>query len=521
MVLLLVTGTLAKDIVIEQARLCKIPTRVVILDLPVASLMKPAYILRGIKDKITSDVDYIMVPGLIQGDISIIEKETGIKTVRGPKSAYDISYIINNFGIENLSKDIPACVLFKNKMKEKLLKILEDVEKDETFLQIEGNYKIRNLKYGINYPTRIIAEIVDAPNLSDEHLKEIARYYVNSGADIIDVGMISGESSVDKLERIFENLRNITDKPLSIDSMNEDEINKAIDLGFDMVISLDESLLKRVKIKDNVHYVLIPANLEAKYFPKDPFERVEFLIKIYQEAKKLGFINLILDPILDPPFAQSMLQSIVSYYLLRKKLENVPILMGTGNITEMIDADSVGINAILAAISAEINSSFILTTEVSNKCKHVVKELSIASKLMYIAKKKKTYPKDLGIDLLIYKEKKLQDEPAENDDDAIVYRCNDPLEFINDPKGWFKVYIDRRNKEVVVHHKPKYNSLKSDVVIRGRSVESIYRKIANLGLVSRLDHAAYIAAEVQKAYHALKLNRTYIQDSDIFNKDFD
>jgi len=55
---------------------------------------------------------------------------------------------------------------------------------------------------------------------------------------------------------------------------------------------------------------------------------------------------LILDPILDPPFAQSMLQSIVSYYLLRKKLENVPILMGTGNITEMIDADSVGINAI-------------------------------------------------------------------------------------------------------------------------------------------------------------------------------
>jgi len=140
---------------------------------------------------------------------------------------------------------------------------------------------------------------------------------------------------------------------------------------------------------------------------------------------------------------------------------------------------------------------------------------------MYIAKKKKTYPKDLGIDLLIYKEKKLQDEPAENDDDAIVYRCNDPLEFINDPKGWFKVYIDRRNKEVVVHHKPKYNSLKSDVVIRGRSVEGIYRKIANLGLVSRLDHAAYIAAEVQKAYHALKLNRTYIQDSDIFNKDFD
>lgn len=521
MTLLLVTGTLAKDIVIEQSRFCKIPTKVVVLDLPVASLMKPAFILKGIKDKITPDIDCIMVPGLIQGNISIIEKETGIKTVRGPKSAYDISYIVNNFGIENLSKEIPACVLFKNKLKEKLLKDLEEIEKDGNLLQIEGNYKIGNLRYGISYPTRIIAEIVDAPLLSNEHIEMITKKYIQSGADVIDIGMISNEDSSDEIKRILEVIRKVTNKPLSIDSMNENEINQAIELGIDMVISLDESLLYKVKNKDNVHYVLIPANLENRYFPKDPYERVEFLIKLYNEAKQMGFKNLILDPILDPPFAQSMLKSIVSYYILRENLKNVPILFGTGNITEMIDADSVGINAFLAAIASELSASFILTTEVSDKCRNVVKELSIASKLMYFAKIKKTYPKDLGIDLLIYKEKKLQDEPAEDDNDAIVYRCNEPLEFMNDPKGWFKVYVDRNNKEIVVHHKPKYNSLKSDIVIRGKSVEGIYRKITNLGLVSKLDHAAYIGSEVQKAYHALKLNRTYIQDSDPFNKDYD
>jgi dihydropteroate synthase-like protein len=521
MVLLLVTGTLAKDIVVEQSKLCKIPTKVLVLDLPVASLMKPLYILYNIKDKITPDIDCIMVPGLVQGDIRIIEEKTGIRTVRGPKSAYDISFIVNNFGLENLSKDIPACTLFKKRMKDELIQSLEKIENDPVLQFQEGNYSLKGLSYGISFPTRIIAEIVDAPLLTNDHIKEIVNYYVQSGADVIDIGMLATEDSSKELPRIINSIKSVTDKPISIDSMNENEINEAIKLGIDMVISLDRSLLRKVAISENVHYVLIPIDLERKYFPKDPEERIYLLIQIYEEAKNLGFRNLILDPILDSPFSQSLVKSIVSYFLLRNKLKNVPILMGTGNITEMIDADSTGMNALLAAIASELNASFILTTEVSNKCKSTVKELSIASKMMFAAKLKKSYPKDLGVDLLIYKDKKLQDEPIEDDKNAKVYYCNEPLSYMNDPKGWFKVYVDRIRKEVVVHHKPKYNSLESDVVIRGTSVEGIYRTIASLGLVSRLDHASYIAAEVQKAYIALKMNRTYIQDSDILNRDYD
>ncbi len=60
--------------------------------------------------------------------------------------------------------------------------------------------------------------------------------------------------------------------------------------------------------------------------------------------------------------------------------------------------------------------------------------------------------------------------------------------------------------------------MESDIIIKGKDVTKIYRKIVNLGLVSMLDHAAYLGSEIQKAYVALKMKKSYIQDLDLFEK---
>lgn len=54
------------------------------------------------------------------------------------------------------------------------------------------------------------------------------------------------------------------------------------------------------------------------------------------------------------------------------------------------------------------------------------------------------------------------------------------------------------------------------VVIKGRTAREILQTAIDLGLVSRLDHAAYLGRELEKAEIALKLGRCYMQDVELF-----
>lgn len=515
MAILLVTGLLAKKIVEEQAKLCNKEVKVLVLDFPVASLLKPAYILRELRKQDLKGIECIMVPGLIRGDLSIIEEELKIKVVKGPKHAKDIAYFINNFDLKDFSKDKPADEMIKEKI---LKQVNNEVEKTISKTQSEeGNYILRNISYGKDCPIRIIAEIVDAPLLSKDELIKKAKYYLSSGADVIDIGMVAGQDNSDKIRAMIEELRKITDKPLSIDSMDLNEINEAIDAGIDMVISLDKSSISGVKVDENVHYVLVPVDLSRSYFPKEPNKRIEMLDEMIEEAKKRGIKNIIADAILDPPFSPSLYDSLVSYKLLREKRPFIPILIGAGNLTELIDADTPGMNSLIMMLAYELNASFILSTEVSDKCKGVIKELSIASKMGFIAREKRTYPKGLGIDLLILRDKKIKDEEKESEEGVEVIEAKINSEYYaHDPKGWFKIYLDREKREIILHYKKSYKDTKSSLIIKGKDPSSIYRKVAELGLISKIDHACYLGSELQKAYIALKLGKSYIQDSDLF-----
>ena len=62
---------------------------------------------------------------------------------------------------------------------------------------------------------------------------------------------------------------------------------------------------------------------------------------------------------------------------LRDKYPDNHIMMGTGNLTELTHADTTGITMTLMGIISELKINHILTTEVSNHCKSVVKENDI------------------------------------------------------------------------------------------------------------------------------------------------
>ncbi len=100
-----------------------------------------------------------------------------------------------------------------------------------------------------------------------------------------------------------------------------------------------------------------------------------------------------------------------AFHLFAKRNPEVPLLMGVGNVVELMGADSVGVNALLAGVASEIGASILLTTERSVKAEGSVKELATASKMMFIAKKRNSVPKDLGLDLLMLKSKRRGEEP--------------------------------------------------------------------------------------------------------------
>ena len=195
--------------------------------------------------------------------------------------------------------------------------------------------------------------------------------------------------------------------------------------------------------------------------------------------------------------------------------------MGISNVTELIDADSVGVNALLARLSQEIDASILLATEKSDKAKGTVREEVVAAKMMFLAKKRGSVPKDLGMDLLTLKDKRSHEElySKELETAAKVIHVPDRLEStILDSAGMFKIYIDRNENVLIAIHYVSPDMTVSDRIFKGKTAESIYAKIAQTGLVSTLDHAAYLGGELAKAEVALRTGKEYIQDKELFKK---
>jgi dihydropteroate synthase-like protein len=264
--------------------------------------------------------------------------------------------------------------------------------------------------------------------------------------------------------------------------------------------------------------VVIPTNQSEGYFPKKAQERVQLLEELIEKAKKLGFTKVLGDLILEP---SNVLESFIAFREFAGRNPDVPLFVGVSNVTELFDADSVGLNALLARLSSEVDASIILATEKSTKAKGTVKEEVAASKMMFLAKKRGSVPKDLGVDLLVLKDKRSREEPYNGELELksnVIVAADETEPVVLETEGIFKIAVDRKEDAIVAMQFTSLEMAKPLNIIKGKTAEIVYAKIIQLGLVKRLEHAAYLGSELAKAEVALKTGKEYIQDSVLFKK---
>ncbi|MCL2115203.1 MAG: dihydropteroate synthase-like protein [Methanobrevibacter sp.] len=530
MKILIVTGNLAFPLVKKIADESNHEVIVHIADTQIAAFLTPKIIIKELKtfykDEL-NNIDIILTPGLMRKATDEIAKALNIPTFKGSTDGADLGMVLDLIEELELSTAKPADKLIEEEKRKQALKFIEDFEnnqeKKEKLLKKSNNILIRNLAVGEDFPMRVLAEIANAPVLSNEDLIKKAEYFLANGADMIDIGMIAGEDFSQKIPEIVATLRPIMkDKPLSIDTLNPDEIKIAIDCGIDLVLSIDlgnnEEILPLLK-KHNIPAVALPTNFSKGQVPHSIEERVkamDTLAKLCQSEN----IEIIADLILDPVNSTSIVDSIIACRDF-SKIHKLPIFFGVGNVTELIDTDSVGVNALLAGIAMELGASILFTPEESGKTQGSVYELAIVSKMMFLAKNRGSIPKDLGINLLLFKDKKKRQVLYE-EFDVPVETAKKSSSFILDPAGSFKITvvheINPKNSKIIVTH---FKKAIADLAIEGQNTKEIFDEIISRDLLTRFEHAAYLGAELQKAEIAMITGKEYVQDFDLFKRPFD
>jgi dihydropteroate synthase-like protein len=232
---------------------------------------------------------------------------------------------------------------------------------------------------------RIFAEIVEAPALAVEALVARARQHRAAGADVIDIGC-QPDVAFPHLEETVAALK-LEGFAVSVDSGNVEEIARGARAGADYVLSLDETSLEAIAGTTCVP-ILIPR----------PHGDLASLVRAIDKAKAKG-IPHIADPVLDP-IHFGFMTSLERYAELRRLRPDVEILMGTGNLTELTDADSQGVTATILGICSELHIRNLLIVQVSPHTRRTVEEHDAARRLMFRAREDASLPKGYGGGLL-------------------------------------------------------------------------------------------------------------------------
>ena len=199
------------------------------------------------------------------------------------------------------------------------------------------------------HDVRILAEINNVPYLSREQIIRQAEYFQSSGADVIDLRCSLDKKFTDSPEVI--QLLRARGLSVSIDTFDKDEILLADRAGVDFVLSLNGLNLE---LAEDLHctVVVLP----------DFGEGLETLDRNIAHLERVGR-PYIVDPILEP-ITSGFARSLDRYVRVRERHPAAEMLMGIGNITELTEADSTGVNALLLGFCQELGIRYVLTTEV-------------------------------------------------------------------------------------------------------------------------------------------------------------
>lgn len=490
--ILIVTGRKASQTArkaIEEFR--DVQVEVLVLNLDIAAFTTPK-LLRAALGERKQNYDLIMISGLCGADFSKLEKDLGVKIRLGPKHASDLGLILKYADKIEFSSRVPACTLLAEMIKKDALRSAEELEQ-----KAEWSFKMRNLKIGSSSRMKVLAEIADATRLGREALLKRSRYYAREGADMIDLG-VHLEANAEDVERTIEIVKPLG-LPISIDTLDGELIRAGAGAGVDMVLSLNSMNLE-IAGKDI-------ANSDAAAVVIPDGDELSSLLSNIEKAKAMGIKKIIADPILNP-IAHGCVESLARYHRFRELDSETPLFFGAGNVVELIDADSTGAHAVLAGLAMELKAGILFTPEHSAKARGSVRELRIASEMMLLAREKQTTPKDLGIDLLMIKEKRARQSLLEVDGKKEIIAGEKSKTWKLDPSGCFKIGIVELNGEEVIF------AVHEKLAIKGKTAKEIMDTILKRELVSSLEHAAYLGRELMKAELALKFRRSYAQDDD-------
>jgi len=519
---LILTGRLAEEGVRRSVSGLEMDVDIRTLPVSVAAFITPEQAAKALGDLTAGDYDFILLPGMVRGDVASIEKATGIPTFKGPTHYNDLPVVLGLMDEIELSKTIPASDLIRDKLTERAISEIEGAERDRMRgITERGGLVIgrggHEVPVGSTFPMRVIAEIVNAPAMSEEAVKNRAIYYESQGADIVDIGMLAGVPKPEVVKDLVDVVRSSVGLPISIDTLDPREIEVAVDSGVDLVLSIDRGNMEEAApFLSDVPVVVLPSNTKEGVLPKGAEERFISLEENIMLAKNLGIKRIIADLVLEPAIRPGVFESLKAYQLFRMVDGTTPVLFGLGNVTELIDAESTGVNGLLTALACEVGADLLFVPEYSQKAQGSVREVVTASKMMFLAKLRETPPKDVGIDLLVLKEKRWLEDRYDREAEEgveVIEAVGDDLNK-SDEMGWFRIQVDREKKQVVASH--FRDADRPDLTVVGRDARAIYQTIIRRELLGNMDHAAYLGKELTKAELALRLGRSYLQDEPLF-----
>jgi dihydropteroate synthase-like protein len=428
--LLFLTGRLAEKR-LEKVLQAMAPTpfdwSILNVGVKVAALMTEPILMRRLPRPI--EADRVIVPGRCRADLARLAQEFGVSFERGPDEL----------------KDLP-----------------EFFGKAAAALDLSG------------HSVRIFAEIVEASQLSVEAIVARAERLRAAGADVIDLGCLP-DTAFPHLEDSVRELK-ARGMAVSVDSAEADELRRGGAAGADYLLSLTERNLA-IAEETGARPVLIPAQ----------HGDLASLYRAAEEAEKRG-LKAILDPVLDP-IHFGFAESLARYRDVRARLPKAEMLMGTGNLTELTDADSVGVTALLLGICSELSIANVLAVHVSPHTRRTIEEHDAARRIMHAALADASLPRGYGRALLQVHDKK-------------------PFPYSGQEIAQSAAQVKDKNYRI--------EAAEDGIHIYNNDghfvAEDAFALFDKLGVEADGAHAFYLGAELTKAEIAFQLGKRYAQD---------
>ena len=438
--ILFVTGKLAEPalrrVVAELAPRVGFEPEIAVLNITVAALMTGDWVARHLT--IPAGVDQVILPGSCRGGAEPVALATGLPVVLGPVDL----------------RDLP-----------------------EFFGKASGPPP----GYGVT-DIAILAEINHAPRKTLDTIVTEARAYRAAGADLIDLGCDPGGTWAGAEEAV--RALKADGCRVSIDSFDPAEVEAALEAGAELVLSVNGTNVAHAR----GWHDRFPA-AEVVAIPDTPTD-LDSLARTVDLLAKWG-VPFRIDPILEP-IGFGFAASLGRYIEARRRFPTAEILMGIGNLTELTDVDSAGVNVLLAGFCQELGIRSVLTTSVINWCRSAVKEFDLARRLVHHAVREKVLPKRLEPGLVMLRDPKVHEHGA----DALA-ELSRRLTDRN-----YRVFAERDEIHV----------LNGSIYLRGNDPFALFEAL--LAADNRIDpsHAFYLGYEFAKAVTALTLGKNYTQD---------